>query len=65
MTKIKQISDPLFGFEKASPIIISGTIEKADYKAISELDANLNERCELQNKLNLKADYIASKIIIG
>lgn len=65
MTKIKQISDPLFGFEKASPIIISGTIEKADYKAISELDANLNKRCELQNKLNLKSDYVASKIIVG
>lgn len=65
MTKIKQISDPLFGFEKAIPIAISGTIEKADYKAISELDANLSERCELQDKRNLKADYIASKIIVG
>ena len=65
MTKIKQISDPLFGFEKASPVIILGTIEKADYKAILELDANLNERCELQNKRNLKTDYISSKIIVG
>ena len=64
MTKIKQISDPLFGFEKASPITISGTIEKADYRAISELDANLSVKCELQDKRNLHANYIASKIIV-
>ena len=65
MTKIKQIFDPLFGFEKASPVTISGRFGKADYKAISELDANLNKRCELQNKLSLKADYVASKISVG
>lgn len=59
--KIKQISDPIFDFSKPNSIATTGTIEKADYKAVAELDARLCEKCELQDKNNLKAIYTASK----